>query len=69
MKHEEITREVLEEYKFDIVILVTVDTARRLQISAADTCSKSDSLTVGMLREVVNSIQAIIGRDGNLTIH
>lgn len=69
MTHEEIAREVLEEYGFEIVVLVTVDKARRFQISAADTCSESDALTVSMLRRIVETFKSWIGKDEQRTIH
>jgi len=71
MDHEEIAKEVLDEYGFDIVVLVTVDKHQRLQISAADTCRAQNRLTVSMLRRVVETISDLVGwpGEGNKTIH
>jgi hypothetical protein len=77
MEHEEIAKEVLEDYGFDIVVLVTVDKGHRLQISGADTCKEHSRLTVSMLRRVVETIKEFLGwrregnqtRGGNQTLH
>lgn len=70
MDHEEIAEEILEDYGFDIVVLVTVDKNQRLKISAADTCRAQNRLTVSMLRRVVETIKDLVGwRGSNETIH
>ena len=69
MRHEEIAREVLEEYDFEIVILVTVGKGQRLQISGSDKCGQMDGLTTNMLSRIIGTVKHLFGKDRATTLH
>ena len=72
IQHEEIAAEILDDYRFRIVVLITIDGKGRLQISGADTCDQQDPLTIGMMHRDIETIKEFLGwSDGKIktTVH
>jgi hypothetical protein len=62
IQHEEIAAEILDDYRFRIVVLITIDGKGRLQISGADTCDQQeDPLTIGLIHRVIEVIKDFLG--------
>ena len=69
MKQQEIAREILEDYDFEIVILVTVDKNRRLKVSGSNSGGHIDELTTTMMTRILETVRHWFLKDKPNTVH